>query len=100
MSIDSSNHRKTIPCCSEVMLGMCSELFQLRHALILAACWLLSASRGCCFLPLCPRSSCLGSCELKAKNSAAPRALVSVSCMLVSSCLGLGKSLGKGVCFK
>lgn len=62
----SSNHRDHPLLLCEVMLGMCFDLFQLRHALILpAACWLLSASRGCCFLPLCPGSSCLGSCELR-----------------------------------
>ena len=85
----------------ELMEGICFEPFQPRLALTSqAACWLLSANGGCCFLPLCLGLSCLSSCMLRLRIVQTPGFWPLYPVCWLLSCLGLGKSLGKGVSFK
>lgn len=78
-----------------------SEHFEPLHTLISeAACWLLSANSGCCFLLLCLGMSCPSSCILRLRIVQTPGFWpLHPACWLLS-CMGLGKSLGKGVSFK
>lgn len=78
----------------ELMEGECFE--PLRTLISQAARWLLPANSGCCFLRLCLGLSCM----LRLRIVQTPGFWSLYPACWLLSCLGLGKSLQKGVCFK